>query len=475
MIWLQRDKKSFCLEKRTGGHMKRTNIIRGKMELCKIDDLEFIFKKILYESEIWVSVYELNEEISNLTELEKPTKVAKLNVLSRDMLNYDERLLSEVSENQSRVYFCSYIIYMDSHSDMDAYLRLREMKDNWYQASFLKGSLGVEYEGEIERSGSPVVYQKRAIYIRDPLLTATVLNTINELYYKNIVSASIDQNAANDLASLLQDIHFTTAKVFKVGNGNLINLNGINEKTGQKFEAMYDVGYHHKEHPGDKRKSYGCAVRVFGKINPNIVLLSHWDDDHILGCVYSKRGLFDCRWVAPEIQKNAIGARRLAAYLSVRGKLTLIKRSSANDRKLITITGKSGEISFYLGQNVNKNGLSKENCGGLVIEIINNSNNGNKIESLFCGDVPYKAIENIIWSQRTNGYDNLVVPHHGSKMNYSPMKIKNGATAVICCNNSKNRPANEHRKALQGVLGKDAYVIKLTELALGCCIVLNLD
>ena len=106
----------------------------------------------------------------------------------------------------------------------------------------------------------------------------------------------------------------------------MININGINEKTGQIFEAMYDVGYHHKSHPGDKRKSYGCAVRVFGKINPNVVFLSHWDDDHILGCVYSKRGLFDCKWVAPEIQKNAIGARRLAVYLSVKGKLTLIKR-----------------------------------------------------------------------------------------------------------------------------------------------------
>ena len=57
--------------------MKRTNIIRGKMELCKIDDLEFIFKKILYESEIWVSVYELNEEISNLTELESKRQIKK--------------------------------------------------------------------------------------------------------------------------------------------------------------------------------------------------------------------------------------------------------------------------------------------------------------------------------------------------------------------------------------------------------------
>ena len=454
--------------------MRKSDIIRAKRNLGKIDDLEFIFEKILYDDEIWVSVYELDEEMSDLTELEKPTKVAKLNVLSRDMLNYDEELLSEFSKNQ-RVYFYSYIVYMDSRSDMAAYLRLREMKDNWYRASFLKESPGMEYNGEIEHSGSPVIYQKRAIYIRDQLLTANVLNQINKLYYENIINASTDQNVANDLTSLLQDIHFTTAKVFKVGNGNLININGINEKTGQIFEAMYDVGYHHKAHPGDKRKSYGCAVRVFGKINPNVVFLSHWDDDHILGCVYSKRGLFDCKWVAPEIQKNAIGARRLAVYLSVKGKLTLIKRNSACDRKLITVVGKRGEISFYLGQNVRKNGLSKENCGGLAIEIKNNTNSGNMIESLFCGDVPYKAIENIIWCQRTTGYDNLVVPHHGSKMNYSPLKIKSGATAVICCNNSKNRPANEHVKELQGVNGQSGYVIRLTELAPGCCICLNLD
>lgn len=455
--------------------MRRKDVIRSKT-----DDLNSIFKKILYEPEIWVSVYDLNEEISDLSELETLTKVAKLNILSRDILAYDEKLLQENTEQQDRnsprMYFFSYIIYMDSKFDKAAYLHLKEMKDNWYLASFLKESPGIEYYGEIEHSGSPVVYHNRAIYISDQLLAANVLDEINRTYNEKIVDAIEDQDVENKLKKFLQDVHFTTARVFKVGNGNLINLSGVNEKTNCKFETMYDVGYHHKEHPYDKRKRYAWAVRIFGKINPDMVFLSHWDDDHILGCVYSKRNLFDCSWVAPEMQKNAIGARRLAAYLSVKGKLTLIKRSSAKDRKLTTIVGKHGEISFYLGQNVSKNGLSKENCGGLVVEIVNrNSKTGNETESLFCGDVPYKAIENVVWKSRTNGYDNLVVPHHGSKMNYTPLKIKKMGTAVICCNNSKNRAAMEHKNALKGTSKQPGYHICLTELVQKYCIDLNLD
>lgn len=52
--------------------MRRKDVIRSKT-----DDLDSIFKKILYEPEIWVSVYDLNEEISDLSELETLTKVAK--------------------------------------------------------------------------------------------------------------------------------------------------------------------------------------------------------------------------------------------------------------------------------------------------------------------------------------------------------------------------------------------------------------
>ena len=126
---------------------------------------------------------------------------------------------------------------------------------------------------------------------------------------------------------------------------------------------MYDVGYHYKEHPYDKRNRYGYAVRAFRRIKPDIVFLSHWDDDHIMGCVYAQKDVFDCPWIAPEITKNAIGAKRLAKYLSVKGKLILIKRDSNKDRKLTTVKSKNKDrkISFYLGQNKRKNVLTKEN------------------------------------------------------------------------------------------------------------------
>lgn len=76
----------------------------------------------------------------------------------------------------------------------------------------------------------------------------------------------------------------------------------------------------------------------------------------------------------------------------------------------MTIKSKNGEISLYLGQNRRIDGLTKENCGGLAIEIINGTTN-DRVESLFCGDVPYRAIENTVWNNRKIGYDNLIVPH----------------------------------------------------------------
>lgn len=100
---------------------------------------------------------------------------------------------------------------------------------------------------------------------------------------------------------------------------------------------MFDVGYHQRSHPGGSRMKYGAAVRSFQKVIPNAVVLSHWDDDHIMGCVYAPEKLFECPWIAPEIvKKNAISAKRLAAYLTKKNKLTIVQRNSAA-RKLVEI------------------------------------------------------------------------------------------------------------------------------------------
>ena len=172
----------------------------------------------------------------------------------------------------------------------------------------------------------------------------------------------------------------------------------------------------------------------------------------------------------------------MAKYLSVKGKLILIKRDSNKDRKLTTVKSKNKDrkISFYLGQNKRKNGLTKENCGGLAIEIINETTNV-RVESLFCGDVPYRAIETTVWNSRKVGYDNLIVPHHGSKMSYNPLKVKSSGKAIICCNANANNPQNNYRpvvahvNALQGASGNQGYKVFLTEHASGHCIRIKLD
>lgn len=52
----------------------------------EIDELEQTFKNTLRE-ELWVSVYDLNEDILDLKELEVPTRVAKLNILSQSIMS----------------------------------------------------------------------------------------------------------------------------------------------------------------------------------------------------------------------------------------------------------------------------------------------------------------------------------------------------------------------------------------------------
>ncbi len=58
--------------------------------------------------------------------------VAKLNVMTMDMHEYDESYFREDSNQRPtgyRPYFYSYLIYMDARSDFQTLIKLREMGD----------------------------------------------------------------------------------------------------------------------------------------------------------------------------------------------------------------------------------------------------------------------------------------------------------------------------------------------------------
>lgn len=432
--------------------LKEKNTVESNEDKHEIKE---IFRSV-YCEKIWVSINEL-EDVQNLSELEGLCKVAKLNVMTRSMLEYDESYFFETSfqkPDEYRPYFYSYIVYMDAQSDINAFNRLREMESKWFIADFKKTNhLGwYEYYGAIEKSASPVIIRNRRIYISDEELDQTTVDRINNAY--PVKKASNDSLVRNCIKAILNNVHFTSSRVYKIGNGNLISLNG------NSFVMMYDIGYHSIQSKDEKRTKYGNAIKSFKSIKPNVVILSHWDDDHIMGCAYARSELFECPWFAPEIEKkNAIGAKRLAAYLTVKNKLTVIQRQK-DARKLVEICGTNSVINFYVGENKKKGSITKENCGGIVVEI-KNRNRGKTVESLFCGDVPYEAISTVLWNCRSIGYDNLLVPHHGSKMECKSLKIKQHANAIVCGNNKKNRPECSHKNSLEA--GGKGYNIQVTE------------
>lgn len=419
-----------------------------------------LFHSALSE-ELWVCIDELNEELwqedgRQRREQEGPYKVAKLSVLTRSMLEYDRSYFSE-SPNTNiesyRPYFYNFIIYVDSSDDCAAYDRLQEMGDKWFKASFSKitSEEWHEYKGEIERSASPVTYQERKIYISDKSLTPDIIEEINETY-SVIAPPTPDKDIEAQLTSLLHDVKFESARVYNVGNGNLINI--VGSKNSQTFNLVFDVGYHSRQDPNDVRSIYGAAIRSFEYVIPDVVCLSHWDDDHIMGCsyrrTYGRNELFDCPWIAPEIvKKNATSAKRLAAYLTKKHKLIVIKRERIARRFARIITSNS-TVSFFLGENKRKQTITQENCGGMVIEIVTQAfPNMAVVENLFCGDVPYEAIKTEIWNKRVDGYDNLLVPHHGSAMVCTSLKTKKSAMAVVCGTGTGNRPHDNHRTTLE--------------------------
>lgn len=449
------------------------------------EKIKAIFDNALRE-EVWVSLNEEYEEdqedqdICNSEELESFNRIIKLNVLTKSMLEYDRSYFSENSiENieKYKLYFFSYIVHIASSSDIE---KFNQMGNEWFKASFSEELFlkrneypWYEYHGEIESSASPVIYRKHKIYISDEKLDDDIVNEINAAY--RIAVPTQDCVVANRIQTLLKDVQFTSSRVYSVGNGNLINIKGIVNNgivNNNEFNAIYDVGYHQKQHPSDKRNKYGGAVRSFKSVVPDVVFLSHWDDDHIMGCVYARKELFECPWFAPQItKKNAISAKRLAAYLTVKNKLTIIERND-KARKLVDVTTANSTISFYLGENKKKQTISRENCGGMLIEIKNSRNTNIITESLFCGDVPYEAVKKVIWDARRAGYDNLLVPHHGSYMCCHSLKIKNQAIAVVCSNNSTNRPNSNHKAALEA--GGTGYNVQITENSIDSWIDLDL-
>lgn len=406
----------------------------------------------------------------------------RLTMLSESALEYDKIIFAELSRLEDasnegwirggyRPFFMDY--YIEAYS-LDDRRRdfLRRMKreaeggeqngeqeyesNGWYRAYFTDGDGsagegGVLFYGAYAFSASPVYYKKRKLMVETKKLDPKIAKEINSTYQVPVEHIVLDQVIEDWLKTFLKGVVFRSAQVYKVGNGNCICFCGGSAK--REMRLLYDVGF--DEHIAVKEKvssmpfSYQPALRSIRRINPDCVIISHWDADHYKACAYCNKKLFECMWIAPYCGDASTNAKRLAKYLQLIGKIKFVERSRAREI-VVPLIGNS-ILRLYVGTKKSGERLTAANCEGIAVRYDNGIT-----RCLMQGDVPYLCLPPQANLGGGNHYDYLVAPHHGSKMNLSslaPQQNKQG-NAVICCNNNKSkvryRPAAEHLKALQG-------------------------
>lgn len=120
-------------------------------------------------------------------------------------------------------------------------------------------------------------------------------------------------NAA--LSTQFPTLEVSLIRHYNVGQGNF-SIGYPSEKDGTAPSVIFDMGFTKEE----EHSPYSSSVAVIQNLDNNgVVILSHYDLDHILGAIYAPEGPngpFMRTWILPTItSKNKRSARNLVLYL----------------------------------------------------------------------------------------------------------------------------------------------------------------
>lgn len=253
------------------------------------------------------------------------------------------------------------------------------------------------------------------------------IKKIDEVYSQklNDLKPSTAADIKNLIGPVIGSARFKNVKIYKVGNANCTYLYADDDENHCRL--LYDIGICRKKaHSTRVSKSivpYVNSIRAFVHFKPDIIVISHWDSDHYIGYVYTSNDIFNCPWISPDLKYAKMNAKRLASYLAGIKCLNVIDSDREEEIKV------NDELVLYKGLVKDKD-ISKINCTGIAIKIYNTASGRS---TMLMGDVPYISLPAASDFKKENPYDTLIVPHHGSKMDFSPLKaISKKGIAVIC-------------------------------------------
>lgn len=426
-------------------------------------ELKTKFSKCLFKSLISSGVTEAEVYGKILpTGKEEPRQIS---IISKTMIDCDEAFINPQKQFPCGLDLCDYHPYaceffVEKWKDNNQ--NYKKLSGKWFSIKLVFGEL-VETclcQGILVFSASPIQRIRCGIEFFDKKTIPE--DTAIENYiqtYKRTYKQIYEQ--MNSLSSLnLECIKKLSGSIYNVGQGNFIYL-----KFNDRLKMLFDAGETTIPSAILKEQEYiDINSREISQLQPDYIVLSHWDLDHILGIQHfvedeGENSFFKtCKWIAPDIRllndgngicKASIYAQRVCAYLLKLETLILINQKQSNE----LCTNNNADLQLFQGNGKGSPG-SKANNIGLILRIrVKNKTQVKQL--LFPGDCSYWKMSKVLLNSET-AYDFLVSSHHGAASavkkgsKFLGPKASKDAKAIICTGDNTHRhPHIEHLAFLQ--------------------------
>lgn len=423
-------------------------------ESTKINKPDTDFSKNLF-----YSVYSLTgeEKIVYGKVLEgEEGEIDQISIMSEEMLDMDNKYFDNKTTDY-HPYFCEFSIDSSKKLDKTTKKILKSSIGKWLKMRIIgeQFSDGDAYslQGELIFSASPII--RVGCYLTFDF--SNYEESFSEISFykmmkKNNLWNIVDGYSENEtkvikerFKSITNEIVGLQGFVYNVGQGNCISIDFQNDE-GIK-SIFCDIGESMAPKDVAEEQFYiEKNSKKISKVDPSIILLSHWDLDHILGVhLLSEKVFIDIDkqkettyWIAPNLkmlskEKISVSSARLCAYL-VKNKVILmfgngVSESLDETKKLVSVLeSKDKKIKIYQGTGRDTANGIRNNIGLILsIEVDTNNNKSQKMTQrlLFTGDCEYAQMHSEIFREK---YDFLVTAHHGSKY-----AVLNESSDMNCC------------------------------------------
>lgn len=205
-------------------------------------------------------------------------------------------------------------------------------------------------------------------------------------------------------------------KVYNVGQGFCAYLREENGKKRILFDIGLDQRFYSMQRnrahsiPDTQQKIIEENYRYISKFKPSVIILSHWDIDHLLGICQIEEAYLPKVWIVPDMSERKTKPKfllRVVAFLLYCRKMLIVGKELNGE-----LFWENEFIALYKGQTLARGKTNANNNQGLIAVI--------RQKIIFPGDCFYEAWPTELAIEK-RPYSFLIVPHHGGEAGNLPV------------------------------------------------------